>query len=140
MKQKLIFKIGASLLFAFSANAVMAQSNVGVGTNTPTEKLDVVGNVKADTVKANVVQVVPGAGAGKVFVSDANGNGSWQTGPVGPAGPMGPQGPIGPDGPTGPTGATGATGAASGAGAGSPARPSPAARRHRQHRSTSEAR
>ncbi|HMT35913.1 MAG TPA: hypothetical protein PKC41_08645, partial [Chitinophagaceae bacterium] len=110
MKKKLILKISASLLFAFSANAVMAQSNVGVGTNTPTEKLDVIGNVKADTVKANVVQVTPGAGAGKVFVSDANGNGSWQTGPVGPQGPQGIQGDPGPIGATGPQGAQGIQG------------------------------
>lgn len=36
-----------------------------------------IGNVKADTVKANVIQVAPNAGAGKVFVSDADGNGSF---------------------------------------------------------------
>lgn len=38
MKQNSIFKFGACTLFAFSAFTVSAQSNVGVGTNTPTEK------------------------------------------------------------------------------------------------------
>nr|MBP6316083.1 collagen-like protein [Chitinophagaceae bacterium] len=42
--------------------------------------------------------------------SDANGNGSWQTGPVGPAGPTGPIGPDGPMGPAGPMGPIGLTG------------------------------
>jgi hypothetical protein len=110
MKQNSLFKIGMCLLFAFSANVVVAQNKVEVGTNTPTEKLDVNGNAKADTVKANVVQVVPSAGAGKVFVSDANGNGSWQTGPVGPTGATGATGPSGSNGTNGATGAQGIQG------------------------------
>jgi hypothetical protein len=94
----------------FMYSASVAQNKVGVGTNTPTEKLDVIGNVKADTVKLNVIQMSPAAGAGKVMVSDANGNGSWQTGPVGPAGPQGIQGLTGPTGANGADGPTGATG------------------------------
>jgi hypothetical protein len=94
----------------FMYSASVAQNKVGVGTNTPTEKLDVIGNVKADTVKLNVIQMTPAAGAGKVMVSDANGNGSWQTGPVGPAGPQGIQGLTGPAGANGADGPTGATG------------------------------
>lgn len=125
MKLKSTIKISAIALIAFFTQQVSAQSNVGVGTNTPTEKLDVIGNVKADSVKANVLQISPNAGAGKVFVSDASGNGSWQTGPVGPQGPqgiqgdpgpvgatgaVGPQGIQGDPGPIGPMGATGAVG------------------------------
>jgi hypothetical protein len=110
MKRNPFFKIAAIAIVGLSPNVVSAQSNVGVGTNNPTEKLEVIGNVKADSVKANVVQVTPGAGAGKVFVSDANGNGSWQTGPVGPVGPIGPDGPTGPMGPIGLTGPTGPIG------------------------------
>lgn len=57
---------------------VRAQNGVGIGTTTPTEKLQVIGNVKADSVKTKVIQMLPNAGSGKVMVSDANGNGSWQ--------------------------------------------------------------
>jgi hypothetical protein len=110
MKQNALLKCAAALLFVFGTNVVSAQNNVGLGTNTPTEKLDVIGNVKADTVKTAVLQVAPNAGAGKVFVSDADGNGSWQNGPVGPAGPQGPIGPVGPDGPMGPIGPVGPQG------------------------------
>jgi hypothetical protein len=46
--------------------------SVGVGTLTPTEKLDVVGKVKAQTV-----QLTTGAAANRYLVSDASGNGSW---------------------------------------------------------------
>lgn len=51
--------------------------NVGVGTPTPTEKLDVNGNLKADTGKLNVLKIVPNAGNGKILQSDATGNASW---------------------------------------------------------------
>lgn len=99
MKKKIILL--ACIACTIGGSQLFAQSNVGIGTNMPTEKLDVNGNVKADTLKANVLQIAPNAGAGKVFVSDANGNGSWQTGPVGPAGPTGPVGPAGPTGASG---------------------------------------
>ncbi len=44
--------------------------NIGIGTSTPTRKLDVNGDIK----------IVDGTqGNGKVLTSDANGNASWQT-------------------------------------------------------------
>ncbi|MBL7887833.1 MAG: hypothetical protein JNJ52_13885 [Flavobacterium sp.] len=48
--------------------------NVGIGTTTPTEKLDVVGKTKTTNL-----QVTTGAGVGKVLTSDATGNATWQT-------------------------------------------------------------
>ena len=53
----------------FNSNA----GNVGIGTTTPTAKLDVTGNIKI----ANGTQ-----GAGKVLTSDANGLSSWQAVPI----------------------------------------------------------
>ncbi|MBL7765029.1 MAG: collagen-like protein [Chitinophagaceae bacterium] len=93
---------------------------VGIANNSPAEQLDVTGNIKGDTLISNGLRIAPNAGAGKVMVSDALGNASWQTGPVGPAGPTGPVGPAGPTGPQGPAGATGATGPAGPTGATGP--------------------
>ncbi|MBL7765061.1 MAG: collagen-like protein [Chitinophagaceae bacterium] len=51
--------------------------SVGIGTTTPTARLEVAGQVK----------ITGGSpGAGKVLVSDANGLASWQIGATGPAG------------------------------------------------------
>jgi FG-GAP repeat len=52
--------------------------NVGIGTTTPSEKLHVQGNIKADTIKPNSIKLVPNAGAGKILTSDATGNANWQ--------------------------------------------------------------
>lgn len=57
--------------------------NVGVGTTSPTEKLHVAGNLRADTVKPMVLKIAPNAGVGKVLTSDASGNGTWQTNAAG---------------------------------------------------------
>jgi hypothetical protein len=62
------------LMASFYANA----QNVGIGIPTPTEKLHVNGNVKADTVKPNSIKITPNAGSGKVLTSDAVGIASWQ--------------------------------------------------------------
>lgn len=48
--------------------------NVGVGTITPTEKLDVNGKTKTTNL-----QVTTNPGVGKVLTSDAIGNATWQT-------------------------------------------------------------
>jgi hypothetical protein len=52
--------------------------NIGIGTKTPAEKLHVAGNIRSDTVKADVLKLIPNAGEGKILTSDANGNASWK--------------------------------------------------------------
>ncbi|MGB4850139.1 MAG: hypothetical protein WBP41_19600, partial [Saprospiraceae bacterium] len=64
------------LLLISSFPKVNAQ-NVGIGTITPVEKLDVNGNVKADTLKPNAFKLLPNAGPGKILTSDVTGNASW---------------------------------------------------------------
>lgn len=71
-------KIVITMLCSFASFLIKAQ-NVGIGTATPTEKLEVVGNIKTDTVKINVLQIGPNRGAGKILTSDASGYGNWQT-------------------------------------------------------------
>jgi hypothetical protein len=71
-KLLLLYTLTSCLIPAFA-------QNVGIGTTTPTEKLQVAGNVRADTVKTNGLKLAPGAGNGKVLTSDAAGNASWRT-------------------------------------------------------------
>jgi FG-GAP repeat len=79
----------AKLFFTFSivVASVCAQAqNVGIGNTNPTEKLDVTGNIKADTVKPAALKLLPNAGSGKILTSDASGNAAWadpKTGGVG---------------------------------------------------------
>ena len=63
------------LVFSFPAFT----QNIGLGTLSPTEKLDVNGNIKADSVKVNVLKMSPNAGIGKILSSDAIGNAAWQS-------------------------------------------------------------
>ena len=63
----------ASMACCLAPIIVFAQ-NVGVGTNSPIEKLHVQGNIKADTIKPNVLKLSSNAGEGKVLTSDGNGN------------------------------------------------------------------
>ena len=51
---------------------MLPNGNVGIGTTTPSEKLDVNGKTKTDTL-----QVTSGAAANRYLSSDASGNGSW---------------------------------------------------------------
>ena len=64
-------------LFVTTSMMAICQ-NVGIGTASPTEKLHIAGNMKADTVKPGAIKLTPNAGAGKILTSDANGNASWQ--------------------------------------------------------------
>ncbi len=52
--------------------SIRTDGNVGIGTNTPTEKLDVSGKTKTTTF-----QLTNGATNGYVLQSDASGNGTW---------------------------------------------------------------
>ena len=65
----------AALLFFFSIGYAQ---NIGIGTTAPTEKLQVAGNIKADTIKPAAFKLTPNAGDGKILTSDAQGNGTWQ--------------------------------------------------------------
>ncbi len=60
--------------FVNNNNIFNAGANVGIGTNNPSSKLEVIGNIKTDSFR-----MTTGAAAGKVLTSDANGNGSWQS-------------------------------------------------------------
>jgi FG-GAP repeat len=70
-------KLFFTLLFVVAAVCTQAQ-NVGIGNTNPTEKLDVTGNVKADTVKPAALKLATNAGSGKILTSDAAGNATWQ--------------------------------------------------------------
>src|SRR5688572_7097317 len=56
-------------LWLFSAFSFCQAQNVGIGTTSPTQKLDVDGMIR-------IRQGNPGTG--KVLASDVSGNGSWQ--------------------------------------------------------------
>jgi hypothetical protein len=71
-------KILASLLSVIMITLSSFSQKVGIGTSSPLEKLHVAGNVKADTVKPNAFKMTNNAGAGKILMSDASGNASWQ--------------------------------------------------------------
>ncbi len=58
---------------------VLKAQNVGIGTVNPTEKLQVSGNIKTDTIKPNAIKLQPNAGEGKILTSDAEGNAAWES-------------------------------------------------------------
>ncbi|MBL0335527.1 MAG: hypothetical protein IPP73_09530 [Chitinophagaceae bacterium] len=75
----------ADIVFGYGSSAAMTERMrikgnglVGIGTSAPLEKLQVSGNIKADTVKPNAIRLTPNAGSGKVLTSDESGNASWQ--------------------------------------------------------------
>lgn len=72
MKKRVI--VSLSLLIS----QISFAQNVGIGTNSPVEKLHVAGNIRTDTVKPNALKITTGAGSGKVLTSDGSGNASWQ--------------------------------------------------------------
>jgi hypothetical protein len=62
-------------------SCILSQAqNVGIGTTLPSEKLHIIGNIKADVAILNGIKIASNASAGKVLTSDAAGNASWQAG------------------------------------------------------------
>jgi hypothetical protein len=57
-------------------------AKVGIKTNTPSCELDVVGSILATNAGSAIQLVDGGEAAGQVLVSDASGNGSWQSVPT----------------------------------------------------------
>ncbi|GAB4368281.1 MAG: hypothetical protein Kow0042_09370 [Calditrichia bacterium] len=57
---------------------VLPNGNVGIGTSSPAQTLQVAGMAQVEGFK-----MTPGAGAGKVLTCDASGVGTWQTAPGG---------------------------------------------------------
>lgn len=73
MKNRIIYLTIACLI---SMPQLLQAQNVGIGTATPTEKLDVNGNVKI----SGTIQIEGGTpGAGKVLTSSSNGTASWSS-------------------------------------------------------------
>lgn len=66
------------LLIILCNNQIYSQQRVGIGTSTPTEKLEVAGNIKADTIKSSFIKMTAGAAAGYLLTSDGLGNATWQ--------------------------------------------------------------
>jgi hypothetical protein len=71
--KKLLAAIVTLLFLSLYANA----QNVGIDVNSPVEKLEVNGNIKADTLKPRAIKFTPNAGQGKILISDASGNAAW---------------------------------------------------------------
>jgi Head domain of trimeric autotransporter adhesin len=63
---------GTSTTNRSDALTILKSGNVGIGTATPSEKFEVVGNTKTTNL-----QVTNGATNGYILQSDANGNGTW---------------------------------------------------------------
>jgi uncharacterized protein (TIGR02145 family) len=77
-KNKHMKKITLYLIaLAFMQN--MQAQKVGIGTTTPAEKLDVAGNIKADTIKPTAFKLSTNAGEGKILTSNAAGVASWRS-------------------------------------------------------------
>jgi hypothetical protein len=61
-----------------NSNIYQSNNKVGIGTTTPSASLQVIGDIKTDTLKTDFLKLNTTNGGGKVLRSDANGNASWE--------------------------------------------------------------
>ena len=70
--------IGAGAVVSASNSLVLGNSaNVGIGTSSPTKKLEVSGTTKTDSLQAVNLRMTNGAVDGFIMKTDGNGNASW---------------------------------------------------------------
>jgi len=105
------FGIGGSGLYSDTSFTeymrIQPNGYVGIGTQSPSTQLDVVGSLKLEGT-GNGISFPDGTAQTTATVTGPAG----PIGPAGPTGPAGSQGPVGPTGPAGPTGPTGPMGPA----------------------------
>jgi hypothetical protein len=105
-----IIRFDATLKF-INSDIYQSGSNIGIGTASPVKKLDVFGSANInDTIFVPHIKITTTPGLNKILVSDADGNGTWQSGITGPSGATGATGATGVQGIQGITGFTGTTG------------------------------
>ena len=65
--------------FTASGNDIYSNNsgNVGIGTSSPSYKLEISGTAKADSLHASFLTLSGGAANGYILQSDSSGNGSW---------------------------------------------------------------
>jgi hypothetical protein len=66
-------------IFTFFTINIYSQ-NVGIGTTTPTKKLEVIGTTKTDTLQSKNLKITDSASANYILKTDDYGNASWVNG------------------------------------------------------------
>ena len=76
--RKIRFRRGNDAMNIMPTTGNILMQNGGTFTDNGLDRVQITGNVLADTGKFNLIRMVAGAGANKILTSDASGNASWQ--------------------------------------------------------------